>query len=169
MVKALHCFLCFMILFSCRQLVESKTEREDEPDVFNIDSSSEEMNSAMEEARRTMNKFKEALESGNPNYEFFAIKQEFFSPEGSEHIWVGSITKVNEGYMGTIDNSPVRDIGVKLGDTIVIDPNRISDWIYYADNKVRGGYTIRVIRNSLSEEEKQIFDYENGLIFDDEF
>jgi len=156
----------FIVACSCKQLIESKTERAGEPDVFNVSESNNEMKVAIEEARNNIHLFKEALKSDNPNFEYFAIKQKFTGVENDEHIWIGDITIEKENFIGVISNVPIYDKKVKLGDTITIDNEKISDWLYYENGIVRGGYTIRVIRESLPKDEREIFDYENGLIFD---
>ncbi|WP_350293069.1 DUF2314 domain-containing protein [uncultured Croceitalea sp.] len=159
--------LLFMVACSCKQLVESKTERDGEPDVFSVSESNNDMNEAMKMARSNLHLFIEALERDNPKHEYFAVKQKFSALENDEHIWVGNIIIENEELSGVVNNVPVYTTKVKLGDTIKINKERISDWMYFDDGVVRGGYTIRVIRESLSDKEKEAFDYENGLIFDD--
>ena len=67
--------------------------------------------------------------------------------------------------MGIIANEPVYTDKVQLGDTIKVNRASISDWMYYDEGKVVGGFTIRAIRDALSPEEQAAFDAENGLIF----
>jgi uncharacterized protein YegJ (DUF2314 family) len=40
--------------------------------------------------------------------------------------------------------------------------------MYIEENKLRGGYTVRVLRNKMSESEKKQFDNENGMIIEGE-
>jgi len=56
---------------------------------------------------------------------------------------------------------------VKIGDTIEIRPNEISDWMYIDNGTLRGGSTIRVLRNRMSVEERTAFDAEYGVVIED--
>ena len=40
--------------------------------------------------------------------------------------------------------------------------------MYIEENKLRGGYTIRALRNKMSQSEKKQFYEENGMIIEDE-
>jgi uncharacterized protein YegJ (DUF2314 family) len=68
--------------------------------------------------------------------------------------------------VGKIDNLPAEVTSVKLGQTIEIDPSKISDWFYVDNGKLIGGYTIRVIRNRMSPKEKKQFDKQLGATID---
>jgi uncharacterized protein YegJ (DUF2314 family) len=51
---------------------------------------------------------------------------------------------------------------VKVGDTVQISNDNISDWMYVDGIKLRGGYTIRLLRKRMTETERKQFDAENG-------
>ena len=157
----------FLAFLSCKRQSDSKIEREGEPDVFNVSDSDAEMNIAMETARNTIGVFTKALESENPDMEFFTIKQQFSGPNNDEHIWITDIEIVDGELTGTVNNDPIYTTEIKLGDAITIDKARISDWMFFEKGVVKGGYTMKVIRNNMSEEERKQFDLESGLIFED--
>lgn len=157
--------LILCILSSCKEGSVDKTERSGEPDVYNVEDDDAKMNQAMVNAKNSIDEFKNALASDNPSFEYFTIKQKFNADGGDEHIWVGDIQLIDNYFMGIIANEPIYTNKVQLGDTITVNPANISDWMYYDDGKVVGGYTIRVIRDALSPEEQAQFDAENGLIF----
>lgn len=158
--------LIFVFAVSCKQNGNNKTEREGEPDVYNVEESNSQMNNAIKEANAKINDFKVALESKNPDYEFFAIKQRFETSGGGEHMWIQDIKMVNSDFVGILGNEPLETNEVKIGDSIKIDKSRISDWMYFDKGIVKGAYTIRVLRDELSPGDKKTFDYENGLNFD---
>lgn len=81
-----------------------------------------------------------------------------------EHIWIGDITFKNGKYSGVIHNEPYEPIGVKLGDTVDVDIYNLSDWMYHDKNIVKGAYTVKVLRKSLTEEEKNQMD--DGLVYE---
>ncbi|MBD8083463.1 YegJ family protein [Chryseobacterium caseinilyticum] len=154
------------ITVGCQEKKE-RIEREGEPPVVLVKSEDDEMNSAIENAKKTFEKeFHTALLSKNPNYSNFTIKQRFDLPDNNgEHIWIGDITFKNGKYKGVIQNEPYEQIGVKLGDTVDVDIYNLSDWMYHNKNIVKGGYTVKVLRKSLTHEEKKQMDV-GGLIYE---
>lgn len=154
-----------IILISCKETSTNKTERTGEPDVYNVEDDNAKMNQAMVDAKNSIEAFKIALTSKNTSYEFFTIKQKFAANDGAEHIWVRDIQLVDSDFMGIIANEPVYTDKVQLGDTIKVNRASISDWMYYDEGKIVGGFTIRAIRDALSPEDQAAFDAENGLIF----
>ena len=158
--------IIFFIVTSCHENSKSKTIREGEPDVYNVNSSDAKINEAIENAKKSFDLFQNALTSKNPDFEYFSIKQKFDTPQGSEHIWVQDITFLDSQFVGIIGNEPVNTNEVSLGDTITIDKNKISDWMYFDKGIVRGGFTIKVLRDQMTEEEQKSFDLETGLKFE---
>ena len=116
---------------------------------------------------KTLDKFNEALKSGKPDFEYFALKTRFNTPNGGEHIWVSNIILKEGKYFGVIDNLPESTTDVKLGDTIQIKNDNITDWMYIDNQKLRGGYTLRVLRNRMTETERKQFDSDSGLIIEE--
>ncbi|NQY31409.1 MAG: DUF2314 domain-containing protein [Flavobacteriaceae bacterium] len=155
-----------LFITSCNQITKSKTIRDGEPDVYNIEGSDSKMNMAIENAKKSIQQFQDALKSNNPEYEYFSIKQRFDTPEGGEHIWIQDIKLVDSQFIGILGNEPVNIKEVNFGDTITVDNKKISDWMYFDKGKVKGGFTIKALRDEMSKEEQQIFDSESGLIFE---
>lgn len=143
-------------------------KRDGEPDISQVDGDDKKMNKAIDEARKTLSQFDEALNSKDSLIESLAIKARFDTPDGGgEHIWLTDIVKKDGHYSGMIGNLPSSTTVVKLGETVAIPDDRISDWMYVQDGKLKGGYTIRVLRDQMSDAEKKVFDEENGLIIED--
>ena len=162
---ALVTFLLFGLL-GCNNNRMKNTEREDEQNIYFADDNDEEMNSAMKTAKQTIQEFDNALKSKNNGYDYFALKVCFDAQKQKEHIWIGNITIKNNEYYGIVNNIPEYVKNIRLGDFIKINKNNISDWMYADNKKLIGGFTLRLIRNRMSEVEKQQFDTEIGLIFD---
>jgi len=161
--------LMSIILFSCNNVKKEKTERENEPDVYNLEESDNGMNNAIEKAKQTFNKFETVFKNDTQKLNYYSIKQSFPTPDGgSEHIWIGQINLVDDNYKGVVGNEPINTKAVKLGDVIVVDKKSLSDWMIVNNStgKTKGGYTIRVIRDRMSSDEKKEFDRTSGLIFE---
>lgn len=157
-------FLC-ILLYACQQ--EEKETSTEEPPVVEVLTEDSAMNAAILEAHQTLDTFNHALNSHNPNYDYFALKVLFPTPTGNEHLWVSDIVLTNGKYRGVINNVPEQTKEVDIGDTILIDNSRISDWMFVEAGKLHGGYTVRLLRNRMTEEEKNAFDRENGLIMEE--
>lgn len=159
--------LCALILSACDKKKLDKTERQGEPDIYNVAGTDVGMNAAMLKAKSKMGDFDTALASGN--YIGYAIKVRFNKPDGGgEHIWLNKIYKKGPEYWGVVNDDPEWTKEVKFGDTLKIDNAKISDWMYIDGMKLKGGYTIKLLRNRMSETERAAFDKDNGLIIEEE-
>jgi uncharacterized protein YegJ (DUF2314 family) len=156
-----------LVLVSCGNNQTAKTERDGEPDIITVTDADTEMNDAIKNANSTLSLFSQALKNPSPDAGYFALKKRFNTADGGEHIWVSSISIKDNEYFGVVDNLPEATADVKVGDTIQIENENISDWMYIENQKLRGGYTIRLLRNRMTEEERKQFDAENGLIIED--
>jgi uncharacterized protein YegJ (DUF2314 family) len=126
------------------------------------------MNSAIIESNKTLGEFDKALRSNDPSYTAFSVKTRYKTPDGGgEHMWIAGIKLVNGNYRGFVNNEAEKTTEVEYGDTVIVHRNEITDWMFLDNNVLRGGYTIRVIRDRLSKEERIKMDEELGFKIDD--
>jgi uncharacterized protein YegJ (DUF2314 family) len=78
--------------------------------------------------------------------------------ENTEHMWLSPVRYDGKEFHGTINNEATLVKNVKLGDEASVEPSQISDWMFVEKGKLVGGYTIRVLRDGLSAEERKEFD-----------
>jgi uncharacterized protein YegJ (DUF2314 family) len=170
-MKHIYTLILLSISLSCNNhapKIIGKTERENEPAIYQVEAGDMAMNNAIEQARKTLDTFKKALQSQDTNYSSFELKQAFVKPDGgNEHIWIDDIKLKDGKYIGIVSNKPDRTTEVKEGDTVEVKNDKISDWMFLENGKLRGGYTIRVLRNAMSPAEKKQFEKESGLIIED--
>jgi uncharacterized protein YegJ (DUF2314 family) len=166
MIRKISTLLIVIGLVGCNSNQTTKTEREGEPTIYSVIDTDTEMNEAIKTANETLDKFNEALMSSNPNYKSFALKTRFKTPNGGEHIWLSNITLKDNQYYGVVDNLPELTTDVKIGDTVQILKENISDWVYVDNQKLCGGFTIRLLRKRMTESERKQFDAEIGLIIE---
>jgi uncharacterized protein YegJ (DUF2314 family) len=160
-IKTLFLFLTICIL-SCNS--NKKIERENEPTIYNVEENDVEMNRAIEKAKQTIDSFDNAFKNNSRVFTFFGLKKKFEENGNVEHIWIGNIQGIEKGkYVGVIDNLPEKIKAVKLGDTVQIDRKEISDWMYIKNSELHGGYTIRLLRERMTEDERKKFDAESGM------
>jgi uncharacterized protein YegJ (DUF2314 family) len=119
--------------------------------VIAFEQDDEQMNDAIERARSTLDEFVLALRNPPPGATGFAIKKAF----EQEHIWVGAVEVSGDGFVGLIANHPVH-VDLSFRDRVRVERDEISDWTYrLADGTYVGGYTIRVVDERMSADERQ--------------
>lgn len=174
MTKLIQILILLPFCFSC-----GNTQSEIQPGLDNLGfdttantySVTEEdtsMNSAISKAIGSLDKFDRALKSGNTSYTDFAVKKRYRTPNGgAEHMWIVGIKLENEYYKGFVNNDAEKTTEVKYGDTVIVRKDEITDWMYLDKNVLRGGYTIREIRNRLSKDERVKIDKDLGFKIED--
>ena len=151
----------FLFPVSCGQDDRSAgeiVERDGEPAVHMVSDEDPEMNSAMEQARASVTNFITSLKNPGQNQTYFSVKAKFIDGRHTEHIWLYDVSYDGNQFFGKIGNNPLNVKNVSLGDEFALVPSKISDWMIVEDKKLVGGYTLRVLRNRLSEEERKKFD-----------
>lgn len=157
--------LVVLIIFCCVSCKNSdKVERENQPTIYNVESDYKEMSEAIKKANQTLTDFNSALQ--NPKIEVKSLKVKFETANGNEHIWLSNIEYKDGKYWGILDNEPEYITEYKIGDKIEIDNSKISDWMYLENGKLFGGYTIKLLRSRMTENERNQFDAESGMQID---
>ena len=157
-MKKLSVLVICLFLFAC-QNDPRVIKRDGQPDISLINQDDSEMTNAIKLANQTLGQFDLALQTKDTTLKELALKVRFNTPEGGgEHMWVSDITTKGNQYYGVVANVPNSTLEVKAGDNIMIQKAQISDWKYIQNGKLKGGYTIRVMRNQLSEADKKLFD-----------
>lgn len=155
--------LSFLSLAACSRGYDSETGTHGEAGSVAVESQDQEMLAAMAEARRTLNEFDRRLANPTPKQSMAIIKGRFAEGDLVEHMWLGQIEVTPEGYRGVLGNEPYELTTVKAGQTLVLARADVSDWIVVDDGKLAGGYTMRVLRSRLPENERAAFDAQNGI------
>ncbi len=144
-------------------------QREDQPDVVDIQSEDERMNWAIEKANLTLHHFEECLKNPSDIQQYFSIKVKIIDGNKVEHLWLTNPSFDEEGNLfGVVGNNPIDVQTVALNQKIGIDRALISDWMIVENGRLIGGYTIRAIRDSLPANEVANFDKGLGGMIVDE-
>lgn len=147
--------LILLILISCSndQRDSIKTQK-----TYDFENKDVEMNNAIQLAKDNIDIFINALKSGKESQSNFSLKKPFETPFGHEHIWINNI-EINKGtFLGRVDNVPEDIPDLKQGDIIEIELEEITDWYFFENDTLVGGETIKLIRNRMTEEERNEFD-----------
>jgi len=133
-------------------------EREGQPPVTYVEDDDPKMVAAIEKARSTVDQFITALNNPKQSQSAFSVKLLVKDGDHKEHMWILPVRYKDGKFHGTINNEPDKVTTVKIGDEVDVARDQISDWMYVENRKLKGGYTLRVLRDSVSEKERQDFD-----------
>ena len=141
-------------MLSCYDEPLEKTERSGEPDIISLKTDDVEMNPAIETARITLPEFDRAFNDSLSGNSSFALKLKFETQNSAEHIWFTEIRAEDSTYSGVLNNIPSQIKGLRIGERRRLNRADISDWMYGKGGELRGGYTIRVIRDRMQEQKR---------------
>jgi uncharacterized protein YegJ (DUF2314 family) len=90
----------------------------------------------------------------------FTDGSRFLTTDGShhEHMWVGDVEFDGKTLKGTLINAPNWLQNVKEEEAVEKPFSDITDWLFAAEGKAYGGYTVQVIRSRMSEKEREEHD-----------
>lgn len=132
--------------------------REGEPPVVYVADDDPKMAAAVASARSTVDQFIAALDNPKPSQTGFSVKLPIKDGEHVEHMWVLPVHYKDGKFRGTINNEPDKVRTVKIGDEVEVAREQVSDWMYIENRKLKGGYTIRALRDSMKDTERNEFD-----------
>lgn len=145
------------IFFACGNSQQT-TGTEEDP-IVHVDKNDIQMNDAISKARSTSGDFIKAFNSKDTTCVDFSVKYPFETSEGShEHIWLTDIEIKGNKISGVVGNTPESTTKVQYGERVEVDAEKISDWMYVKKGELVGGYTIRVLRDMMSVEDRNEFD-----------
>jgi len=166
MNKISFALILILCILSCDNSKMDRIKRAGQPDIYSTGDSDKKMNDAIETARRTLDQFDRALKNNDYDSGTTALKVKFPTSTGFEHIWIAKITLDSGTYQGILDNVPDKIKNIKMGDKITIHREDITDWMFGKNGKLVGGFTIRLIRDRMTEQEKKDFDKDLSLKID---
>lgn len=141
--------------------------REGEPLVTAFSEEDKDMSAAMAKARDTLPEFERRLKNPPESQAHLALKARFDENGEVEHMWINDVQITDGGYRGTLGNEPVHVTSVKFEDPVMISRDRVSDWMAIDDGTLVGGFTLRVQRARMSNEQRKEFDESVGFRIED--
>jgi uncharacterized protein YegJ (DUF2314 family) len=123
----------------------------------------DEMNAAIAKARATYPEFLEALKKPCNECDRFNVKIRLgFGEIDGEHVWLDSLFFKKDNLYGILASVPEKVTRVDIGDIMEAKPDSLSDWMYIKNGKLVGGYTIKVIYDTMGDAEKKQLEEEFG-------
>lgn len=112
------------------------------------------MRAAVDEARRRWPEFIRAFDRRDGN-DSFAVKAPISDAEHIEYMWLIVAAIENNIAYGRVDNDPLNVQGVKPGDIRRVSGSEIWDWMYLEGGEMVGGFSVAVLRDIQSSENKE--------------
>lgn len=120
------------------------------PPVIYVDEDDPRMQRATETARKTWAQFVGAFENREHD-QIFSVKAPLHDATGCEQIWL-NVTAIENGIVyGTLGNKPIRLTRYQIDDRVRIACRELSDWMYFEDETLHGGFTIKVLSDVAEE------------------
>ncbi|MGE3164750.1 MAG: DUF2314 domain-containing protein [Planctomycetota bacterium] len=114
------------------------------PAVDGVDNEHPKLVAAQEEARRRVGELIEAFRKSGGKLEC-TVKAPFVEGDFTEQMWV-TVTKIDsETIHGKLANEPVRIRKLELDDPVKLKLEEISDWMYFENGQMVGGFTVKAI------------------------
>jgi len=158
--------LVILVFSSCKS--QRKESRGNET-VISVSAEDAAMNEIIDNARQTKDGFIKIIGDETVDQYEASIKYPFKTDPGSEssveHIWLTNITIENGTYYGIVANEPFYIANMNLGDKVVFDINKISDWKYVKDGYLYGGKSIKYFYDQMNKAEKEEFDSQVNFRF----
>ncbi len=156
-MKYLSILTAALVLFSCKEQKGKPDKVENNGDkVYSVEPDDIAINRAVDSAKATYSRFLEDFKRQDSSAGNFVIKIRF-SYEGdiAEHIWVNELHFKTGKLFGILNSIPAYVTTLKMGDTLEVKKEDISDWMYVRNNKMIGGYALRALYSKMSEKERK--------------
>jgi uncharacterized protein YegJ (DUF2314 family) len=137
-----------------------------EKTVIMVSDNDPEMDAAIKQARAEVGAFVKRLQAPQAGDQYFSVKAPLRDGEQVEHFWLDGIRHEKGVFSGTLGNDPELVKGHKYGERIVMPESEISDWMYVENGVLVGGYTVRLLRKRMSQDQRSRLDAEMNFRFE---
>lgn len=100
-------------------------------------------------------------------YAKIAFSQDMGGTNKVEHMWVGDLYFDGDNLYGELLNEPNELTNIEQGDSVMVSLDQLSDWMFLANGKPYGGFSIQALRAGMDENERNEHDEAWGIDFGD--
>ena len=122
-------------------------------DIVGVKSIDTKMNMAIKNAQKTLPIFLKAFRKHDKAQYEFGVKVKITDKYGSEHFWTTDLKELKNGFSAKINNSPQVVQSVKYRELVNFTKLDITDWMFYDQDILQGGYTIKVMFEHMQKED----------------
>jgi len=151
---------------------ESFGDDSDEPVFMALKKSDPALSGAAERARATIGRFRELIAGLQGDDVFHSAKLRVRDPERSEaegkdwffYVWVHFVRIDGDGFVGETIRAPTGAPQLEDGQVHRFAESEIYDWMVNDDGRLHGGFSLRVMRTKLPEEQRAAYDRYIGVV-----
>lgn len=122
-----------------------------------------EMLAAIEQARASLDDFLELVRHPEPETSTFKLKIIVRDGTAMETFWVKPFWILDNGFEGTIANTPEVVRNVSLGETVTFSRDDVVDWGYVRNGRQVGSFTVCVLFKYMHPSDVEYFRRYNGF------
>jgi len=122
-------------------------ENDSDNNLVPVDGGDQRMLEAINMARQSLKQFLETFFAPKPNQKSFLLKVAFNDQDQTEHIWLADLDLVSSPPTGVVANEPSIST-VEFMQRVSFAAGEITDWMYYEDDRLVGGFTTKVLQAS---------------------
>lgn len=137
--------------------------RSAEPDVVRVQGEDVRLEEARRAACAALPEFVSALQSADKTQKRFSLKAEFTEGKVHEFLWLRDIKPEGSDFIGTLSNQPIQLKKLELGQRLRVKTPAVTDWMYIKNGVLVGGYTIRILAETLTPEARANLEKEGGF------
>ena len=144
-MRALSASLCLAIMMAVAPAAAQ---------IISVPNDDPAMEAAITKAQANLPAFWDTLAKPQAGDDRFAVKIKYATgAKTGEHIWAGDVKRSGTTVTATINNTP-RDIpNLKKGQRVTVPVDRITDWMFFRDDKIHGAQTLRVLLTRMPPEQ----------------
>lgn len=122
------------------------------------------MNTAIAEARSSLDEFFATAKSPPEGAEGFKLKVMVSDESGVEHLWFSPFKEIDGGYAGVLVNEPTVIESMKYGEVYAFKTSQITDWGYVLNGKQIGSYTVCVLFKTMEKSVVEQYKRDHGFV-----
>ncbi len=142
-------------------------QRQGQPDAYRVEPEDIPLKSAQIEAQLKLAELRERIQSPPSEQTYLAVKGIFGEDDQVEHLWLQDLSLQEDRIVGTLDNQPLELSQWSVGDRVVLRREQISDWMAIESGQLVGGWTLRALREQMTEAERAAFDASLEFVIED--
>ena len=126
-------------------LLAACTQEPERTDVIDVPVNDPELNAATEKARAELHRFIDHIEA-YPEDDSAQMKIPLETGDDAiENIWIDNVEIAGPYFVGNLANAPVDQSLYKYGDRVTIPQDEVVDWLWYENDEMIGGFTVKVL------------------------
>lgn len=114
-------------------------------DIIDVNPDDREMLEAVQQARKSVDEFIQALNENEDDQTRFAIKRKFTQGDETEYMWLLDVRLEDGVFDGQLDNDPRSLTNVRRGERYQVNKEDIWDWMIITEDGMVGGYSVKLL------------------------